>query len=75
MKFRVRETFIAVRDEPPNPFTFVTLPQGTVITVVGTVQKSGLVDVAYDGGTVVTVFMRDLDHRTELVEGEAEASA
>jgi hypothetical protein len=75
MKYRVREAFIAVRNEPPNPFTFVTLPPGTTIAVVGTVRESGLVDVAYDGGGIVTVFTRDVDHRTELIEDEAEASA
>ena len=74
MKYRVREAFIALCDEPPNPYTFVSLPPGTTITIVATVG-SGLVDVAYDGGRIVTVFVRDVDERTELVEGETETSA
>jgi len=74
MKYRVREAFIAVCDNAPNPFTFVTLPPGEMITLVGTVQQSGLVDVRYDG-QVVAVFMRDVENRTDLVDGEPKASA
>lgn len=68
MTYRVREPFLAVRDEPPKRFGFVTLSPGAIITIKGEVQQSGLVDVLHDG-EVVAAFMRDIQTRAELVEG------
>ena len=57
---------MAVRDDPPRPFTFVTITPGSIITVKGEVLQSGLVDVLYDG-RIVAAFMRDIESRAEMV--------
>jgi hypothetical protein len=70
MTYRAREAFMAVRDDPQGPFTFVTITPGSIITVKGDdVQQSGLVDVLYDG-QIVAAFMRDIEARAEMVEPE-----
>jgi hypothetical protein len=48
MTYHVEEPFLAVRDEPARPFVFVTITEGSIITIIGEVQQSGLVDVRYD---------------------------
>jgi len=60
---------MAVRDDPQGPFTFVTITPGSIITVKGDVQQSGLVDVLYDG-QIVAAFIRDIEARAEIVEPE-----
>jgi hypothetical protein len=67
MTYRVQQPFLVVRDEPTRPFVFVTVTEGSIITIAGEVQKSGLVDVRYDGG-IVAAFMRDIEARAEVVE-------
>ncbi len=49
MTYHVREPFLAVRDDPPAPFAFVTIVTGSTIKLIGEVQQSGLVDVDYNG--------------------------
>jgi hypothetical protein len=66
MTYQVRERFIAVRDEPPAPFAFVTITAGSTLKISGEVQQSGLVDVMYDG-QIVAAFMRDIEARAEMV--------
>lgn len=68
MTYKVREPFLAVSDEPPAPFVFVTLQPGVMITVKGEVLKSGLVDVQYNG-QIVGAFMRDIVAHAEAVDG------
>ena len=58
---------MAVRDNPPGPLTFVTITPGSIITIKGEVQQSGLVDVLYDG-QIVAAFMRDVEARADVVE-------
>jgi hypothetical protein len=66
MTYCAREAFIAVRDEPPAPFAFTTITAGSTLRIIGQVQKSGLVDVLYDG-RIVAAFMRDIESRAEMV--------
>ena len=66
MTYRAKEAFMAVRDDPPRAFTFVTIPPGAIIVVEGEVLQSGLVNVLYDG-QIFGVFMRDIDARAEIV--------
>jgi len=63
----VREALQVIRDEPPEPFTFKEIMPGSIVTVNGEVQKSGLVDVLYDG-QIFGAFLRDIEARAELVE-------
>jgi hypothetical protein len=63
MTYHVEEPFLAVRGEQ----SFVTITEGSIISVAGEVQQSGLVDVLYDDH-VVAAFMRDIEARAELVE-------
>ena len=67
MTYRARESFIAVRDEPPAPFAFTTITAGSTIKVIGDVQQSGLVDVLFHG-QIVAAFMRDIEARAEVLE-------
>ena len=67
MTYRVRKALQVIRDEPPKPFSFVEIMPGSIIRVNGEVQKSGLVDVLYDG-QIFGAFMRDIETRTEKVE-------
>jgi hypothetical protein len=45
----------------------LTLEAGTIVTVVGQAQRSGLVDVLYKGETVA-MFMRDLQDRADIID-------
>ena len=67
MTYRVQEPFLAVRNERTRPCVFVTIMEGSIITVIGEVQQSGLVDVRYDG-EIVAAFMRDIETRAVPVE-------
>ena len=71
MSYRVREPFLAIRDDPPHRFTFVTLAPGAIITVQGEAQRSGLVDILY-GETIVGAFMRDILARCERVQARGQ---
>ena len=70
MTYRAREAFIAVRDEPPAPFAFTTITAGSTLKIIGEVQKSGLVDVLYDG-QIVAAFMRDIEARADRIKTES----
>ena len=63
--FRIKSALVAVDPEPG--LRIVTVNVGQVVTVVGTVQRVGLVDVLVDGRTL-SVFMRDLEERGERVD-------
>ena len=65
--YRVREPFRAIRHGPRNAFSYITISPGSVITVKAETQEVGLVDVLYEG-KIVTVFVRDLDARADLIE-------
>lgn len=67
MTYDVEEPFLAVRDEPARPFVFVTITEGSIITIIGEVQQSGLVDVRYDG-EIVTAFMRERRSNAESLK-------
>ena len=66
--YRVRDSFQAIRNEPPKPFRFITITQGSIIMVKGQLQL-GLVEVLYHG-QIVAVFMRDIDAKADPIEGK-----
>lgn len=70
MQYVVHDPFLAVRDEPPHQFTFVTLEPGVTLIVKGEPQRSGLVDIEYKG-RIVAAFMRDILTHCERVEAKA----
>ena len=55
--------------QPSEPLSFVEIMPGSIITVQGNVQKSGRVEVLYNG-QIFGSFMRDIAGRAELVEDE-----
>jgi hypothetical protein len=67
--YRVQRPLEVIRGEPPEPFSFVEIVPGSIITVKGNVQKSGRVDVLYNG-QIFGSFMRDIAARAELIEDE-----
>lgn len=67
MGYRVRMPFVAVRSGGDGTFRFVSIEAGTVITVKGQTQHSGLVEIHY-GGETVAAFMRDIEDRCERIE-------
>ncbi|HEV2689194.1 MAG TPA: hypothetical protein VGV35_11585, partial [Bryobacteraceae bacterium] len=71
MSYRVREPFLAIRDDPPHQFTFVTLLPGSIIAVKGEPQRSGLVDVLHEGN-ILGAFMRDILSRCERVQAHGQ---
>ena len=68
MTYQAKEPLLGVRDHPTSEAGFVTIPAGSMLATTGEVQRSGFVDVVYDG-RIVAVFMRDLQARAELAEG------
>ena len=70
MNYCVRAPFIAVRSPEDGSFRFITVHAGSVITIAGTVECTGLVDIRYEG-KIVTAFMRDIEARSELVQAQA----
>lgn len=69
MRYRVREPLLAVRNEPGVKTVFMTIEPGSLITVKGTEQQSGFVEVSYSD-EIVVVFMRDIEKRADRVEGQ-----
>ena len=67
MRYRVRTPFVAVRPAGDGHFRFVTLYSGSVVTIAGDVQRSGLVDIMHEDH-VLAAFMRDIQERAERVE-------
>jgi hypothetical protein len=59
--YHVRSPFIAIKPLDDG-YTIITIPNGCTIEIFGQVQRSGLVDVAFEGQTVA-VFMRDIEGR------------
>ena len=66
MNYCVRVPLLAIRDEAPNPPTFISIVPGSVITI-GDVQHSGLVDVLHDG-EIFAAFMRDIEARADVTK-------
>jgi len=62
---RLREAIIAIPSLPQS-LMIVTVPHGAVVEVVGEPQKSGLVEVLWEGRPIA-VFIRDIESRGELV--------
>jgi hypothetical protein len=71
-RFRLREAIIAV-PSLRDSLTIITVPHGAVLEVVGEPQKSGLVEVLWEGRQIA-VFMCDIESRGALVQ-VAKASA
>ncbi len=71
-RFRLREAIIAV-PSLRDSLTIITVPHGAVLEVVGEPQKSGLVEVLWEGRQIA-VFMCDIESRGELIQ-VAKASA
>ena len=67
MTYQAKEPLLGVRDRSRSENGFVTIPAGSMITTTGEVQRSGFVDVVYDG-RIVAVFMRDLQARADMAE-------
>jgi hypothetical protein len=71
MTYRAREAFLAeVQEEISKPFTFVAITPGSIITIQGEEQRSGLVDVLYDC-QLVAACMRDIETRAERIQTES----
>ena len=70
MRYRVLKPLLAIRHEPGVAAVLLTIAPGSVITVRDEVERTGFVDVFYDG-QVVKVYMRDVEERAERVEGQA----
>jgi hypothetical protein len=66
--FRLREAVVAVHTPSEESLTIVTVPRDVVLEVVGEPQKSGLVEVLWEGRKFA-VFMPDIESRGELVAG------
>jgi len=60
---------MAIRDDPPGQFSLVTLALRQTITVMGEPQRSGLVDIEYEGG-IVAAFIRDVLTHCERVDAQ-----
>ena len=67
MTYRAREPFLAFRYDSSVPRRFITITAESVITLQSEVHPSGLVSVLYNG-QIVTVFMKDIEMRAEVVE-------
>jgi hypothetical protein len=65
-RFRLREAIIAIPSFRQS-LTIITVPHGVVLEVVGEPQKSGLVEVLWDGRRV-EVFMRDIESRGDSIK-------
>lgn len=66
VRYHVLSPFIAIKPLEDG-YKIVTVPTGCIIEIAGEVQRSGLVDVAFEGETVA-VFMRDIEGRAERVD-------
>jgi hypothetical protein len=64
-RFRLREAIIAIPSLRQS-LTIITVPRGVVLEVVGEPQKSGLVEVLWEGRQIAA-FIRDIESRGELV--------
>jgi hypothetical protein len=64
--FRIREAIIAIPSLRES-LTIITVPSGVVLEVVGDAQKSGLVEVLWEGRHIA-VFIKDIESRCDLVK-------
>jgi hypothetical protein len=65
--FRLREAIIAVPRSSEHGLIIFTVPHGAVLELLGEPQKSGLVEVLWDG-TQIEVFMRDIESRADSIK-------
>jgi len=65
--YRLQEPIIAIHPVSERGHTLRAVPRHMILEVVGDPQKSGLVDVLWDGQHIA-VFIQDLKSRGELVE-------
>jgi hypothetical protein len=65
-RFRLREAIIAIPSLRQS-LTIITVPRDVVLEVVGEPQKSGLVEVLWEGRPIA-VFVRDIESRGELIK-------
>jgi hypothetical protein len=66
-RFRLREAIVAVPPSSGESLTIITVPHGVVLEVVGEPQKSGLVEVLWEGRHIA-VFIQDIESRGELIK-------
>ena len=64
-RYRVVSPFIAIK-AIEDGYKIITLPSGCTFDMCGAVQKSGLIDVSFEGDTVAA-FIRDIEMRAEPV--------
>ena len=67
-KYRLKSALIALKADDESGLRIVTLNAGVTVKLSGAVQRSGLVDVIAEGEKLF-MFMRDLEERTERIEG------
>lgn len=63
VRYHVLSPFIAIKPLEDG-YKIITIPTGCTIEISGEVQRSGLIDVVFEGETVA-VFLRDIDGRAE----------
>jgi hypothetical protein len=65
-RFRLREAIVAIPSLRQS-LTIITVPRDVVLEVVGEPQKSGLVEVLWEGRQIA-VFVQDIESRGELIK-------
>jgi len=65
--FRLREAIVALHPRSEESLTILTVPHGAVLKLLGEPQKSGLVDVLWNGRRIA-VFLQDIESRGEVIE-------
>jgi hypothetical protein len=65
--FRLREAIVALLPTSEESLTILTVPHGAVLKLLGEPQKSGLVDVLWNGRHIA-VFLQDIESRGEVIE-------
>src|SRR5947209_530567 len=75
MRYRLTTPLTAIRESDGNGRrTLLSIPVGAIVQVVSEAQGSGLVEVSFDGETV-SIFLKDLENRSEVIEYNLGASA
>ena len=64
--FKLREAIIAIPSLRES-LTIITVPRDVVLEVVGDPQKSGLVEVLWEGRHIA-VFIQDIESRCDLIK-------
>jgi hypothetical protein len=64
--FRLREAIVAIPSLRQS-LTIITVPRDVVLEVVGEPQKSGLVEVLWEGRHIA-VFVQDIESRGEPIK-------